>query len=175
MIDAGYCETMAQYSSWMNEKLYALCEPVPDAERRRDRGAFFGSIHGTLNHLLYGDLSWMSRFTGDPSELPILGPELHTDFQELRGERERWDKRILEWSSVVRNDWLAAPMTFTSQTDGITRTLPTWVLVVHMFNHGTHHRGQVTTLLSQIGQDVGETDIHKVPGLAVVHGDARPR
>jgi uncharacterized damage-inducible protein DinB len=166
MIDTEYCQAMARYGAWMNGKLFALCAGLSDEERKQDRGAFFRSIHGTLNHILSGDLAWLSRFTGDPSSPPPLGVELHADFDQLAREREKCDARLQAWSAGVDRAWLGAPMTFTSQTDGIQRTLPTWVLVVHMFNHGTHHRGQLTTLLKQLGLDPGETGIHKVPGLA---------
>lgn len=166
MIEPEYCQVMARYGAWMNAKLVALCAGLPDESRRQDRGAFFRSIHGTLDHIVAGDLAWLSRFTGDPEQPPPLGVELFADFDALARERERCDARLLAWSASVASAWLAASMTFTSQTDGIQRTLPTWVLVVHMFNHGTHHRGQLTTLLKQVGIDPGETDIHKVPGLA---------
>jgi uncharacterized damage-inducible protein DinB len=166
MIDVGYCQTMARYGAWMNAKLFALCAGLPDEVRKQDRGAFFRSIHGTLNHILSGDLAWLSRFTGDPEVPPPLGVELFADFDPLVSERQRCDARLQTWSAQVEHGWLEAPMAFTSQTDGIRRTLPTWVLVVHMFNHGTHHRGQLTTLLRQLGLDPGETDLHKLPGLA---------
>ena len=63
MIAPAYCQLMARYNRWMNERLYALCAGLDDDERKRDRGAFFGSIHGTLNHLLWGDRMWLGRFT----------------------------------------------------------------------------------------------------------------
>jgi uncharacterized damage-inducible protein DinB len=170
MIQPAYCRTLARYNHWMNGKIYALCTGLSDAERREDRGAFFGSIHGTLDHLLYGDLAWLSRFTGDPPALPRLGSELHRHYSDLRSARAAVDERILEWSSALSSEWLATPLQFTSQTDGIRRELPAWVLVVHMFNHQIHHRGQLTTLLAQLGLDPGETDLHKLPGLATVTG-----
>jgi uncharacterized damage-inducible protein DinB len=114
----------------MNERLYELCAGLPDTERQRDRGAFFKSVHSTLNHLLYGDRAWMSRFTG----------------------------RDLGWREP------ADEFTYT-RIDGRTRTLPAWLLVAHMFNHQTHHRGQLTTLLSQLGVDPGATDLPWLPEL----------
>jgi uncharacterized damage-inducible protein DinB len=166
MIDAGYCQLMARYGAWMNEKLLALCAALPADVRRQDRGAFFRSVHGTLDHILSGDLAWLSRFATDAAAPPPLGVELFADFEELSRERRICDRRLQAWSAGVDRGWLEAPMAFTSQTDGIRRTLPAWVLVVHMFNHATHHRGQLTTLLSQLGLDPGETDVHKLPGLA---------
>lgn len=165
MIDASYCRAFAVYNQWMNEKLYELCATLPDAERKRLRGAFFGSIHATLDHLLYGDLALLSGFTGDPDPMPRLGETLHEDFAELRDERRLVDLRLISWCDGLSESWLAEPMQFTSQTDGIARELPRWILLAHQFNHQTHHRGQLTTLLSQLGLDAGETDLHKLPHL----------
>jgi uncharacterized damage-inducible protein DinB len=166
MIDAQYARTLARYNRWMNERLYALCDAIPDEERRRDRGAFFRSIHGTLDHLVYSDLAFLSRFTGDPPEVPPLGVELHASWSELSAVRTKLDARLDAWASGLADAWLAAPFTFTSRVDGVTRTLPAWVLVVHLFNHQTHHRGQLTTLLSQMGRDPGITDLSFMPDLS---------
>ena len=163
MIDASYCTAMAEYNQWMNERLYAVCDTLEDEERKIDRSAFFGSIHRTLNHILYGDLAFMSRFTGDPNVMPELGVDLHEEFPELWVARSTLDVRILNWAQSLSKDWLSEELTYESKVDGITRTLSRWVLVTHMFNHETHHRGQVTTLLSQLGIDMGTTDIPFMP------------
>lgn len=163
MITSEYCRVMADYNLWMNERLFELCRSIEDVERKSDKAAFFGSIHGTLNHILYGDLAFMSRFTGDPAVVPELGVVLHDDFDELWQARSSLDKRICEWSSKLTAEWLEEELTYTSKVDGITRTVPQWVLVVHMLNHQTHHRGQITTILSQLGLDVGTTDIPFMP------------
>ena len=136
-----------------------------DAERRRDRGAFFGSIHGTLNHLLYADLAWLSRFTGEPAEVPPLGQELHADFEVLRAARVETDERLLAWLEGMSEPQLREPFRYRSNVDGATREVATWVIVTHVFNHQTHHRGQLTTLLSQLGHDPGVTDLPFIPGL----------
>jgi uncharacterized damage-inducible protein DinB len=163
MIDPSYCQVMAQYNHWMNQKLYAICTEIPDAERKQDRGAFFKSVHGTLNHLLYGDRVWMGRFTEKPFSSPGMGRDLHSDFEQLRQEREQVDQEILAWAKGLSAEWLAQPFSYTSGIDRKTRTLPTWVLVTHLFNHQTHHRGQLTTLLSQMGHDPGVTDLPWMP------------
>lgn len=159
MITTSYSQLMAQYNQWMNSRLYTLCASLPEAELHMDRGAFFRSIYVTLNHIMYGDLAFLSRFTGNPSEVPELGTDLFGKFSILRVERLALDQRILIWSESLSPDWLAEPLTYTSKVDGKSRTIPRWVLVTHMFNHQTHHRGQVTTILSQMGLDVGATDI----------------
>lgn len=163
MITTDYCRTMAEYNSWMNERLYVLCASMSDDERKQDKGAFFGSIHRTLNHILYGDLAFLSRFTGAPVEVPELGVDLHSDFEELRLARSTLDQRIIDWSKALTPHWLEQKLTYTSNVDGASRTVQQWVLVAHMFNHETHHRGQITTVLSQMGLDVGTTDLPFMP------------
>lgn len=165
MIDSGYCQMMAEYNQWMNQKLYRVCAEISDEERRRDRGAFFKSIHGTLNHLLFGDLVWMSRFTGKSLAGVMVDQELYSDFEKLRSEREHMDQEILSWAADLSSSWLAQTLTYTSGIDHQTRTIPIWILVTHLFNHQTHHRGQLTTLLSQMGHDPGVTDLPWLPSL----------
>jgi uncharacterized damage-inducible protein DinB len=131
-----WARTLAAYNRWMNERLYALCADLPDPERKRDRGAFFRSIHGTLNHLLLADRIWLGRFTGVPFEVASLGP---ADFE-----------RALRYTSVVN----PAP-----------RSVPFWAALTHFFNHQAHHRGQLTTLLMQAGVDPGVTDLIWLPEL----------
>lgn len=148
----------------MNERLYECCSGIDDAARKRDQGAFFKSIHSTLNHILYGDLAFMSRFTGVPPEAPEIGIDLYDDFAELTRARQALDARIESWTAALTDEWLAELLTYTSKVDGKDRTLRRGVIVTHMFNHETHHRGQVTTLLSQVGLDMGSTDIPFMPG-----------
>src|SRR5262249_23240311 len=145
--------------------LYALCANLSDEERKRDRGAFFGSIHRTLNHLLWGDRAWLGRFFGEPYSCPAFGADTYDDFAELAAERDITDWKILSWAESVAPEWLAGTLRYTSSVDGKARELTRAVSVVHLFNHGTHHRGQLTTLLSQSGHDPGETDIPWVPGI----------
>ena len=162
MLTGHYCELMARYNRWMNEKLYVICDDIPDADRRKDMGAFFKSIHGTLNHLLFGDVVWMARF--QQREVPgRIIAELHADFSELRVAREAMDARILEWTATLTAQWLEAPFAYRSNVDGRTRTMPAWMLVAHLFNHQIHHRGQLTTLLMQSGIDPGDTDLPFLP------------
>ena len=105
----------------------------------------------------------MSRFTGDPENVPALGVDLYCDFKALWVARRDLDRRISGWVETLDIDWLELALTYTSKVDGVSRTVPRWVLVAHMFNHETHHRGQLTTLLSQMGLDIGTTDIPFMP------------
>ncbi len=164
-IDKAYCQLMTAYSHWMNQKLYRVCATIPEADRRKDQGAFFKSVHDTLNHILFGDRAWMGRFTGQPFGRPI-GEELYADFNELWQQQDRTDQEILAWCDRLEDDWLQQPFTYTSNIYEENRVLPTWVLVTHMFNHQTHHRGQLTTLIKQLGYEPGITDLPWMPALA---------
>ena len=168
MITRDYCELMARYNRWMNQRLYALCEAMADGERKRDRGAFFQSIHGTLNHLLWADRMWLGRFVGVPCTHPAFGADMFANFDELEHEREATDQALLEWAGSVSAEWLGSPLEYASVVDGKTRRLPRETAIVHMYNHGTHHRGQLTTLLKQAGIDPGVTDLPWVPGVVQI-------
>ena len=151
--------TMARYNRWMNRKLYDCSARLSDAERKEDRGAFFKSIHGTLNHLLLADNIWMGRFQGPPFAAENLAQELHADFAALRQAREAMDQRIVDWAGALTEDVLSGELRYTSIVNPQPRRMPMGLAVVHFFNHQTHHRGQLTTLLSQRGIDPGVTDL----------------
>ncbi len=160
-----HCAALARYNRWMNEKVYAVASRLEDEDRKRDRGAFFKSIHATLNHLLVGDRVWMGRFTGAKLEEGFIGPggirsidqELYASFADLRSERARTDSEIERWAAELTAENLAGTLRFVRR--GVTFECPLWWAVAHMFNHETHHRGQVTTLLMQAGHDPGVTDL----------------
>ncbi|HEX7436961.1 MAG TPA: DinB family protein [Caldimonas sp.] len=120
-------------------------------------------MHGTLNHIVYADLAFLSRFTGIPAEVPELGVDLCADFAELRATREALDLRLRDWAATLEPEWLRDALTYTSKVDGRRGTVARWVLVVHLFNHQTHHRGQATTLLAHTGLDMGSTDLPFMP------------
>ena len=159
-------QLLAVYNAWMNERLYAVCASLTDEERKRARGAFFKSIHSTLNHILWADLAWMARLA-DQRYAPTVpfGDDVFADFGELRTARTSLDAEISEWASTLTEEGLRAPHSFVSQMLNVTRVQPTWAFVAHMFNHQTHHRGQLTTLLSQAGIDYGDTDLILMPAL----------
>lgn len=147
----------------MNERLYELCGQLSEQERKRDVGAFFKSIHGTLNHLLLADKVWIGRFRGTPFPITSLAQELHSDFSELRADRSETDKTIVEWANATTTEDLARELSYTSSVNPKPRRYPFWFAVTHFFNHQTHHRGQLTTLLSQLGVDPGVTDLIWLP------------
>ncbi len=154
---------MARYNRWMNDKLYAVCAELPDTCRKEDRGAPFRSIHGTLNHLLLADRIWMGRFTGAPFTVASLDQELYAEFERLRTEREKTDEEIEAWVEGLTDEKLAAPFRFTTFVDPQSYEVPLWFCVTHFFNHQTHHRGQLTTLIEQAGADCGVTDFLRLP------------
>jgi uncharacterized damage-inducible protein DinB len=161
---------LARYNRLMNAKLYRLAGTLADGERKRDRGAFFGSIHGTFNHLLLADRIWMARFTGEgerftsldsegnPIAFRSLSQELYADFAALSAERVKTDGDILTFVQALDADTLQKPLAYRT-TAGTAQEQLLWWLLTHFFNHQTHHRGQVTTLLKQAGVDPGSTDL----------------
>jgi uncharacterized damage-inducible protein DinB len=165
MIDPGYVQRLARYNRWQNENLYGVADTLSDAERRHERGAFFGSIHGTLSHLLWADRIWMSRFAGTPR--PAGGiPEsvsLYGDWSELKRERAAFDGVIVDWAERLDDAALAGDLTWFSGAIKAEVSRPKWLLLTHMFNHQTHHRGQVHCMLTQAGGKPGDTDLFIMP------------
>lgn len=163
MIDIDYCQTMAAYNAWMNDKLYTAATRLTDAERKLDRRAFFASLHGTLNHILWGDRLWLPRFNGKRYAAGPVGVELYADFAELRAARRELDADISAWAAALDAAQLAGTLTWHSITAGREFSRPRWLCVMQMFNHQIHHRGQATTLLMQAGVDPGVTDLPWAP------------
>ncbi len=161
MITPDYVKTLAAYNAAMNKRTYAGAARLSDDDRRRDQGAFFKSLQGTLNHLLWADRMWMSRFDGWPQPGVLLrdSPGTIDDFDLLQAERETADRGILEWSTRVSPEFLTGDTAWFSGATQRDMKAPTAGLVVHMFNHQTHHRGQAHALLTRAGIDIGVTDL----------------
>jgi uncharacterized damage-inducible protein DinB len=161
MITPAYVRTMAAYNATMNRAWYAAAATLTDDQRRENRGAFFGSIHGTLNHLIWGDHTWMSRFAG--WEKPAIpnkdSPTLHAYFDALRTARVQTDADLTAWAETVDQAWLDQDLSWYSGSTQQYVTAPHGLLVAHMFNHQTHHRGQAHALLTSFGADPGITDL----------------
>ena len=160
MIDRAYALRLAAYNRWMNQNLYACAARLTDEQRREDRGAFFKSLHATFEHLVSTDTIWMDRF-----KLRRVGPmePLALSFEALCSRREALDEEIIEWAGSLETDWLANEFRYYSYAYGAHFSKPGWLLAVHLFNHQTHHRGQATTLLMQLGIDPGPTDLPMLP------------
>jgi uncharacterized damage-inducible protein DinB len=164
MITPAYVRLMAAYNAEMNRRLYAAAARLTDAERKTDRGAFWGSLHGTLVHLLWADTQWMSRFDNWPKpEVPIKqSAGMIEDFDTLRARRVTADADILAWAERVDDAWLAQDLVWFSGAAQKEMRRAKGPLVVHFFNHQTHHRGQAHGLLTAQGQDTGDTDLFLV-------------
>lgn len=159
----------AQYNAWLNGRLYELIASLTEDQRRRDMGAFFRSIHGTLNHILLTDRIWLGRISKHPHgfrslektplvfEFESLAQILYESFSELAEQRRETDTAIQRWVAELTPEILESDLSF-SRSTGEKMVAPFWHIVSHLFNHQTHHRGQVTTLLSQLGHDPGITD-----------------
>lgn len=165
MITPGFVQTMARYNAWQNGSLYAAAATLTDGARRMDRGAFFRSIHGTLNHLLWADMMWMSRFDGWPKPDVLIqdSPGLIAEFDALQAARIEADAQLGEWAARVDPGWLSGDLTWYSGISQVARTMPRALLVMHMFNHQTHHRGQVHAMLTAAGAKPEATDLPWIP------------
>lgn len=164
MHEMSFLCLMADHGRWMNRKLYEVCADIPDEERKRDLGAYFRSIHGTLNHLLLVDRLWLGRIIGREFRIRSLDQELYADFDELRHEREIADGQIADLISGLKPSHLPEPVSYVSFLKKAEVTLPLGVVLTHFFHHQTHHRGQITTLISQLGYEFGDTDLIYMPG-----------
>jgi uncharacterized damage-inducible protein DinB len=166
MITPEYAQLMARYNSWQNASLYAAASTLTDDARKLNRGAFFGSIHGTLCHIVFGDQAWMHRFAGTPAPKAKSIAESATAIQswdELAAARRAFDAVITDWAANLNPAWLQGDLTWYSGAMGRDVTRPRPELVAHMFNHQTHHRGQVHAMLTAAGAKPDDTDIPFMP------------
>ncbi len=169
MPSATHFQYMANYNQRLNTQVYEAAEQLSSEELAADMGAFFKSILGTLNHILVGDLFWLNRFAAIESFTSLqalkdfpkpnkLDQILFEDFQQLKQSRIKLDSLISEWlhTNATETDFQQNLTYKNSKGEASTRNFGE--LLHHLFNHQTHHRGQVSTLLSQKGIDVGVTD-----------------
>ncbi len=162
---AAHLRLLAEYNEWMNVRLYEAAAKLTDDVRKRDVGAFFPSLHLTLDHLLWVDRGWAVRWLGWAGPITPFGVPLFMDFTAMSAERRKLDGEIRAYFSEVDEASFDQPYTLASVIYGDTRTLPKWLWAMHWFNHQTHHRGQATTLLMQLGVDPGVTDLVRMPSL----------
>jgi uncharacterized damage-inducible protein DinB len=164
MITPAYSRTMAAYNSEMNRRIYAAAGRLSDAERRAPRGAFWGSIHGTLAHILWGDSQWMSRFDDwqRPAAPLSQSARMIEDYDELCATRTKRDADIERWAARIDDPWLNEDLTWFSGAANREVRAPRRLLVAHFFNHQTHHRGQAHAMLTAAGENTGDTDLFLV-------------
>jgi uncharacterized damage-inducible protein DinB len=164
MLKANW-QSLARYNRWMNEKVYNAAAELTETQQKADQGAFFKSIHNTLNHILLADRIWLGRFTGTPLEPGCIGPGgirtldqvLYSDFSELRAAHAATANELEQWITELSTQRISGTLQFLR--GGALSECPLWWAVTHLFNHQTHHRGQITTMLVQAGRDVGATDL----------------
>ena len=148
----------ARYGAWATERLYGTVDRLSEDEYRRDVGLFFGSVHGTLNHLLVAEQLWYPRFADGVSNRIALNTELERDRAALRARlveaARRWGPVIAAWPS----ERFAGTLDYTTTKD-LPQSLPFAITLAHAFNHGTHHRGQITAAVTAMGHEAPELDL----------------
>ena len=149
----------AGYNAWCNERLYDAVARLPDSDYRANRGAFFKSLHGTLNHLLLGDRIWMRRFTGTGEHPLRLDAILYEDFASLRAARRAEDDRISRYVAALTEAELASTIRYRTIVQPIEIEQALSPALDHFFNHQTHHRGQAHGLLTAITGDAPSFDL----------------
>lgn len=162
MITVEFIQKMARYNQWQNQSLYTAADQLNESERRQDRGAFFKSIHGTFCHLLWGDQIWMHRFarTNMPEAAVIPdSADMIDDWDQLKAQRIEFDKTIIGWADELNSDELTGEMSWFSGALSREVTKPKALLITHMFNHQTHHRGQVHAMITATGGRPDDTDL----------------
>jgi len=140
---------MARYNRWANERLYAACRDLPEAEYRKPRQAFFGSLHGTLNHILVGDRLWLARIEGAPPPALRLDDQPCASLDELDVARSAEDARMIGLVDGYREDEIGRTVRYRTVTRPGEFSTPLHLCWLHLFNHQTHHRGQAHDQLSQ--------------------------
>lgn len=163
-------ELMAKYNQWINQNIYQAASELDKSELDKDMGAFFGSISGTLNHIMVGDIIWLKRFRTHPAnfkslseldniDLPKeLSEIIYKEFGGLKEAREKLDKIIINFLNEITDNDLESGLEYRN-TKGLNFNKKMAYLLHHFFNHQTHHRGQVSTLMIQLGVDIGVTDL----------------
>lgn len=157
MID--HFKMFANYNRWANEKLYDACGALSEKEYMRDRQAFFQSIHGTLNHLLLVDILWLGRIQKIDTGITALNQILYPDFSSLYQARKQQDEIVIEFVNQIDTNKMQGNVDFTTLA-GTAGSIPFAVLLTHLFNHQTHHRGQVHNMLSQAGMTPPSLDLY---------------
>ncbi|HEU4815899.1 DinB family protein [Janthinobacterium sp.] len=160
---------LAQYNTWMNAKLYEAAAALSPQALNEDRGAFFGSLMGTLNHIVAGDTIWLKRFAMLSTSAALdrvralpapgaLAAIYSAELTPLEAHRQMLDAVIEQWIAQLSAQDLEATLHY-QNSKGVVNDKRLGSVLLHFFNHQTHHRGQASTLLSQAGVDIGVTDL----------------
>lgn len=162
MITRDFAATMTRYNQWQNRSLITAADTLTDADRWKDRGAFFRSIAETLNHILWDDRLWLARFRRDDkavSRINAQHPYTNTpvDWPAYMDQRNTLDEEIVVWADLLTSEDLSSMITWRRGAERVQTTLG--FNLVHLINHQTHHRGQVHAMLTQAGARMGSTDL----------------
>ena len=165
MADQDYVLLMARYNMWQNENLIKAASGLDQIARQAERGAFFGSIEKTFSHLLWGDGIWLSRFEGrvQPANYKSDHMAMIETWDKFQEERTALDWQILDWARGVPSEWFEGDLTWYSGMTGQTATRPRKMLAIQLFNHQTHHRGQIHAMLTAAGAKPDATDVQAMP------------
>jgi uncharacterized damage-inducible protein DinB len=164
MITPAYCQTMARYNAWQNHSLYMAANGLDEAAREADRGAFWGGIRTTLAHLMWADMLWIARLDGGEGPSVGVGEAAGAyDWVTLWQARPKLDARIAAWAWMVLPEDLEGDLTWYSGFLGHDMTRPRGLCVMQLFNHQTHHRGQVHAMLTAAGARPDDTDLQLLP------------
>ncbi|QFT63691.1 DinB family protein [Roseivivax sp. THAF30] len=165
MIDASFTVQMARYNAWQNRQLKAIFKERGEAWLRETGQGFFGSIFATANHLLWADTIWMARFTQSPAPKGGIAESIaFTDtLPDWDIARFRMDARILDWAENLRSTELFGDLAWYSGAQGREVSRPRALCVAHMFNHQTHHRGQIHAMLTAAGATAPVSDLAFMP------------
>ncbi|MAG96179.1 MAG: damage-inducible protein DinB [Rhodospirillaceae bacterium] len=160
---SSYFGRLAAYNTWANLRLYAACDELSESAYLQSRAAFFGGIHGTLNHILVGDRIWFARFEGRQPAVTALDQQLYGDLAGLRVARVAEDARIEAFVRHLGEDDFDQQVAYQNLA-GESYEQPLGALLGHVFNHQTHHRGQVHAMMTAAGQTLPDTDLPFMPG-----------
>ncbi|MEL6362321.1 MAG: DinB family protein [Pseudomonadota bacterium] len=170
MITNEYVQEMATYTRWQNDNIYQCCEAIGPAERTRDRGMFFSTIHNTLDHICVVNLNILSFLEGNLPERNPSNNVMWPDWEELKSIRLEQERSLSAGARDWTKAWLAESPFGLDPGGNNFPIVPRWVMVVQLFNHQTHHRSQITSALHAMGIDYGATDIPWRPGAGYFAG-----
>ncbi len=166
MIGPAYARTMARYNAWQNQWMFQAADGLTDTQRQEDRGGFFGGIQATLSHVMWGDTLWISRFDGGESVAPATSMTDTTSayhWPALMARRPLLDARIAAWAWSADDNDFTGDFSWFSGAVGRDMTVARSVCIMQMFNHQTHHRGQVHAMLTGLGVKTCDTDLPFMP------------
>ena len=165
LISHEYLRVLSRYNRWQNDVLYRAADSLDDAARRQDRGAFWGSIHGTWSHLYWADRIWLSRIElVERPDVPLgESARFIADWAELGDKRRQLDDLLVDWCDRYPSGPVNGTLTWYSGAAKREVTAPLSVLLPHLFNHHTHHRGQVHAMLTVAGATTEDTDLFLMP------------